>query len=91
MHGENGLYPASCVHLMKTYVLPVLSYGLEVLLPCKTQMDILERFLRNVLKQILSLIPNAPDPAVYILSEFMPVEAQIHIKALTFISSELHK
>ena len=34
MHGENGLDPASCVHLMKTYVLPVLTYGPEVLLPC---------------------------------------------------------
>ena len=45
MHGENGLDPARCVQLMKTDVLPVLTYGLEVLLPCKTQMDILERFL----------------------------------------------
>ena len=32
-HGENGLDPDTSVHLLQTYVLPVMVYGLEVLLP----------------------------------------------------------
>ena len=32
LHGHNGLDPATCVHLLKLYVLPVLTYGLEIIL-----------------------------------------------------------
>jgi hypothetical protein len=37
-----------------------------------------------VLKQILSLYINVADPAIYILSGLLPIEAEIHIKVLTF-------
>ena len=30
-HGENGLDPITCVHLYRTFILPILTYGLEVL------------------------------------------------------------
>ena len=37
------------------------------------------------MKQILSLYINVADPAInYILSGLLPIEAEIHIKALTF-------
>jgi hypothetical protein len=43
---------------------------------------------KKVLKQILSLYINVADPAInYILSGLLPIEAEIHIKALTFFGS----
>ena len=32
LHGENGLDPDTSFHLLQTYVVPVLVYGLEVVL-----------------------------------------------------------
>ena len=34
-HGHNGLDPETSVHLLQTYVMPVLVYGLEVVFPRK--------------------------------------------------------
>jgi hypothetical protein len=42
----------------------------------------LEIFQKKLLKQLLSLPQNAPDSAIYLLTGFLPVEAQIHKKAL---------
>ena len=33
LHGEHGLDPETAINLMQTYVLPVLIYGMEVVLP----------------------------------------------------------
>jgi hypothetical protein len=42
---------------------------------------------KKVLKQILSLYINVADPAIYILSGLLPIEAEIHIKVLTFFGN----
>ena len=34
---------------------------------------------------------SCPDPAVYILTGILPIEAQIHIKALTFFNNVCHQ
>jgi hypothetical protein len=39
-----------------------------------------------MVKQILSLPQNAPDIVPYIISGLIPIEGQIHIKILTFLS-----
>ena len=39
----------------------------------------------------LSLPMSCPDPAVYILTGILPIEAQIHIKALTFFNNVCHQ
>ena len=75
LHGENGLDPETSVQLINTYVLPVLVYGLEVALPNKTLTDKLERVYRKFLKQVLSLPDTVADPASYILSGAIPIEA----------------
>ena len=31
LHGENGLDPETSIHLLQTYVLPILVYGMEVI------------------------------------------------------------
>jgi hypothetical protein len=46
---------------MKTYVVPTLLYGLEVITPDKKNLEKLEKFHKRMVKQILSLPQNAPD------------------------------
>jgi hypothetical protein len=79
-HGHNGLDPESLLHIYKTYITPVLLYGMELLLPSSKPLEQLELFQKRILKQILSLPMSCPDPAVYILTGILPIEAQIHIK-----------
>ena len=83
LHGENGLDPDTSIHLLQTYVVPVLVYGLEVVL----HLDKLERLHKRFLKQILSLPQTVADQAVYILSGAIPLEAVIHSRALTLFGS----
>ena len=82
-HGDNGLDPDTSIHLLQTYVLPVLVYGLEVLLPRKVLMERLNRIHKKFLKMILSLPETVADPAVYVLSGAAPIECVIHKRALT--------
>ena len=79
-HEHNGLDPESLLHIYKTYITPVLLYGMELLLPSSKPLEQLELFQKRILKQILSLPMSCPNPAVYILIGILPIEAQIHIK-----------
>jgi hypothetical protein len=77
-HGYNGLDP-------------FLLYGMELVLPSSKPLEQLELFQKRILKQILSLPMSCPDPAVYILTGILPKEAQIRIKALTFLNNVCHQ
>ena len=83
-HGNNKLDPETLIHLFNTYITPVLMYGMELIIPKTTP---LERYQKKLLKQVLLLPPNTPDPAVYLLSGTLPVEAQLHIRALSFFNN----
>jgi hypothetical protein len=61
-------------------------YGMELIIPKTTALEQLERYQKKLLKQ-LSLPPNTPDPAVYLLSGTLPVEAQLHIRALSYFNN----
>ena len=84
LHGENGLDPETAIHLMQIYVVPVLVYGMEVVLPTPKFMDMLEKFNKKFLKMILLLPVTTADPAVYIISGTLPIEAIVHKHVLTF-------
>lgn len=86
-HDKNGFDAETLMHLYKTYVLPVLLYGMELLIPSRHNLDKLEFFLKKMLKQLLSVPINRPDPAVYVLTGILPIEGQIHIKALNFFNN----
>ena len=60
-------------------------YGLELLLPTERIINCLEAFQRKFVKEILRLPDNTANAAVYLLSGLLPIEAQIHIQALTFL------
>ncbi len=87
LHGENGLDPETSLHLIQIYVLPVLLYGLDVVLPTAKQIKQLDTFYRKFLKQILSLPQTVANPAVYILSGTIPIEAYIHKRSLTLFGN----
>ena len=87
LHGENGLDPATSIHILQIYVLPLLVYGLEVLLPRKALIERFERIYKKFLKQILSLPNSTADPAIYILSGTILKEGVIHKRALILCGS----
>ena len=65
LHGENGLDTDTSIHLLQTYVIPILFYGLEVVLPTGVYLDMLDRIHKKFIKQILSLSENVADPDIY--------------------------
>lgn len=83
LHGTNGLDPETKISLLKTYVLPILTYGLEIVIPTGKNLDCVDLFYKKTLKQILNLPIQIADPAVYIVSGLLPVEAEIHLKILS--------
>ena len=87
LHGENGLDPDTSIHLLQTYVIPILVYGLEVVLPTGVYLDKLDRVHKKFIKQIFSLPQNVADPAIYIIAGALPVEAIIHTRALGLFGS----
>ena len=87
LHGENGIDPETTISLLRTYVLSILYYGLKILLPTGKILEQLNIHYKKVLKQILSLYINVADPAISILSGLLPIEAEIHIKVLTFFGN----
>lgn len=78
LHGKNGLNPITCLHIFQIYILPVLIYGLDILLPDKKHIEPLEVFYRKAMKQILSLPNNTADAAVYTMTGVIPIQGTIH-------------
>ena len=87
LHGENGLDPETAIHLLQTYIIPVLVYGMELVLLKQKYMDTLERFNKKFLKLILSVPVNTADSAAYVLSGTLPIETVIHKRVLTFFGN----
>ncbi|MEW8548618.1 MAG: reverse transcriptase family protein, partial [Candidatus Thiodiazotropha sp.] len=87
MHGENGLDPESSLHLYQIYVIPILLYGLEVVLPRPKIVDIADKFNKKYLKCLLSVPITTADAAVYILSGTIPIQGMIEQRILGFFGS----
>jgi len=84
---ENGIDPETSISLLRTCIPPILYYGLEILLPTGKTLDQINIKYKKILKQILSLYTNVADPAIDILSGLLPIEAEIHIKAITLFGN----
>jgi hypothetical protein len=48
--------PESRLYIYKTYITPVLLYGMELLLPSSKPLEQLELFQKRILKQILQAV-----------------------------------
>ena len=75
------------MHLYKIYISPVLLYGLELILPTTSSLLLLGNFPKKILKQILSLPTCVADISVNILTGILPIEAQLHIRALSLFNN----
>ncbi|CAG2216626.1 unnamed protein product [Mytilus edulis] len=73
--------------MLRTYILPILTYGLEIVIPKGKILDNLQIQYKKLLKQILSLNINVADPAVYLISGLLPIEAEIHLKILSLFGN----
>ncbi|CAC5357990.1 unnamed protein product [Mytilus coruscus] len=89
LHGTNGLNPKISVTIYKSYVLPRLLYGLEVLTLTKAQMELLEKFHKETLRSIQSFSKRMAIPAIFLLPGVLPVEGEIHRKKLTLLHAIL--
>ena len=87
LHGSNGAGPKVCYQIVKTYVLPRLVYGLEVLLLTKKQMNELSTYYLQLLKHIQGLPKRTASCAVYLLIGAIPAEGIVHLRQLTLIGA----
>ena len=72
LHGYNVLDLETAIHILQTYVLSTLVYGLEIILPQTKYMDMLERSNKKFLKHIFGVPDTTADPAIYILTGTIP-------------------
>ena len=88
-HGTNRIDPITAYQIYKTYVLPRLLYGLEILPLTRTQINLLEGFHRNSIRYMQSLPQRTAVSAVYLLIGAYPVETEIHLRQLSLLYSLL--
>ncbi|CAC5411757.1 unnamed protein product [Mytilus coruscus] len=87
VHGTNGLNPAISYQIYKTYVIPRLTYGLEVLPLTKSNIEELEIFHRKNLRHLQSLPERTSNAVVLLLLGALPIEAEIHKRQLSLLYS----
>ena len=87
LHGTNGLRPALVIHLFTIYIIPILTYGLEIFLPSDNELKETTVFYEKTIKHLLSLPNNCARPAIYILSGLNPLQRLIHARALSLFGS----
>jgi hypothetical protein len=91
LYGLNGVGPGVTFQMLKIYIVPILTYGLEALILHDKEYQLLEVFYKSLLRRIQHLPENTATPAVYLLLGAIPIEGQIHIKMLTFFCNILRR
>ena len=72
------LSPEVKLHLLRTFINPVLRSGLSTFALRPNDLQPLMIFQRKTIKSILHLSVSAATPAIYFLTSELPIEAQIH-------------
>ena len=72
------LSPVLKLHMIRTYVCPVLRSGLSTFSLQNSHLEPLALFQRKLLKSILKLSSTAPTPAIHFLTGELPIEGKIH-------------
>ena len=85
MHGLNGTGLKVSMQLWKIYVLPAIIHNLEALILDNAEIKILQSYQTTFLQQVQHLPSSTANPALYLLSGEIPIEAHIHIRMLTFL------
>ena len=82
-HGVGRLNALQNGYIWSTFVVPRLLYGLEALLLSKKDIECLDRFQRQCLKQIQGLPDKTANTICLALLGILPLEAVLHKNALT--------
>ncbi|CAG2203162.1 unnamed protein product [Mytilus edulis] len=90
LYGENGLDPQTSMSIMNTYIIPIMFYGLEIVIPRGRCLETLNIQFKKFLKQLLSLPKTVADPAIYMISgiqgknsiEWQLAERQLNVKSI---------
>jgi hypothetical protein len=61
--------------------------SIVLILDLTGRITLLQNYYKKLLKQLLSLTINVADPAVYMISGLLPLEAEIHIKVFTMFGN----
>lgn len=89
VHGTNNIDPPTFYQIYKTYVIPRLIYGLEILPLTNGNIYQLEKNHRENLRHIRSLPERTSNLAVLSLLGTVPIEAEIHKISLSLLFSLL--
>ena len=89
VYGGSCLNPVVFAHLWKIYVIPRVIYGLEVLSCTLSDVQSLERLLRDMLRRIQSLPRSTATAAVNCLLGDRPTEQELDLRRLTLLCSVL--
>ena len=82
MYGMQGLHPKTTLKLIMSYIIPTLTYGLEVLSITSQNLQKLEVFFRNLLRRTQNLPKETASCALHILTGTTPIEAYIDSQVL---------
>ena len=82
LHGENGLLPTASKKLITNYILPRLLYGLEAVTLLKKDLQALDLFYKDLLRNIQSLREGVATEAIHLLLGLIPVEGELNIRIL---------
>ena len=66
LHGLNGLNPKVSIHIIRIYVIPRLTYGLETIRIAAADLTAINMYFKRLLKQIQHLPKRTLDAATYI-------------------------
>ena len=72
------LSPTLKLHLLKTFIFPVLKSGLSTFVIRKTNLEPIAIFHRKMLKSVLGLIKSTPTPSLHFLTGELTFEGQLH-------------
>jgi hypothetical protein len=77
LHARRGMSPIIAIKIWRTYVIPKLLYGIEIMTYTKTDLQKLERLQLKILKQFQGLSERRANVDVYSLLGINPIEAAI--------------
>ena len=87
LHGANGMSPVVAVKIINTYVIPRLLYGLDAAVLNRKQIEQINMYHRNLLRQIQGLPKSTAIEFIYLLSGTLPVEAELDVRRLTLFGA----
>ena len=86
-HGNGGLDPKSSLKIVELYIQPTLLYGLEAAIINSKDMQKLELYYKNLLRQLQSLPKNTASEGIYIMAGQIKLEGYLHLRILSLFGA----